>query len=180
MMAPEKLLALALDELDAAEADEVERHVLVCGACAARLERWLSLGDGVRQLVRAGRVRFSLSREMAEQLEQSGLITRVYRVSPGGSVSCTVDANDIYVAAYLSADLAGVTRVDLIKDSAGRSVRTEDLPFDVERGHVTWVVRGDYLRTMPTGPETFRLVAVDANGEREIARYVFNHTAFAG
>jgi hypothetical protein len=178
MIASEKLLALALDELDGAEAEEVEAHVLRCGACAAQLERWLAIGDDVRRLARAGKVRFGVTPELAEKLEGEGLITRVYRAAPGGSVQCTAAAKDIYAVAYLTADLGGVARLSLITEEKHETRRVDDLPFDVARGLVAYVVRGDYIRALPTYAYTLRLISVEASGDREIARYTFNHTAY--
>lgn len=178
MIATEKLIALAVGDLDDAEAEAVEEHVLSCSACAQLLERVLSLGDGIRTLVRSSALHVSLTPSLVAELEKAGLITRVYRIPAGGSVDCTVTREDRFVAAFLEADLRGVERVDLVMEVPSGVLRYDDVTFDVERGVVAWVSSGDFVRSLPTMKHSARVYAVEDGRERELGRYTFNHTAY--
>ena len=170
MIALERLIALAAGDDD----EEADAHVLSCSACAATLERLLSIGDGVRELVGRGAVRFSASKELADELESAGLLKRIYRFQPGDIVACTAVAEDVFVAAFLHAELANVTRVDVVFDVPGMmTLRADDVPFDRERGLVIMLERGDFLRTLPTHVMKCEMMG-DGN---VIATYTFNHHA---
>jgi hypothetical protein len=179
VIALERLAMLALGDLPDHEAAEVEEHVLGCGECAARLERLADLGDAVRELVHAGRVLLPATAKLVSHLAREGLVTRTYRVAPGGAVACTVAAEDVYVALYLSVDTTDVDRIDFVYESPIARFRMDDVPFDREGGMVTVAQTAEYLRTLPTGSGTVRLVAVDSRGERALGEYVLNHTAQA-
>jgi hypothetical protein len=178
VIALEKLIDLALGELASDEAERLEPHLLGCSACAERLERLILFGDGIRDLVRGGKVRFPASTPLYEALARAGLVTRVYQLAPGETVACAVDAGDLYTALRLRVDLAGVERVDFVRELDGVRARIEDLPMDRERGLVTIVERADLLRTQPGGPRRLKLLAVAADGDRELASYTLDHTAF--
>ena len=106
------------------------------------------------------------------------MVTRTYHLAPGGEVACTVDAEDVYTATHLALDTRGLGRVDLLFDSTSGSYRVADVPFDAERGEVVYALPGSYLRTLPTGRKTLRLVAVEEEGDRVLGEYVLDHTAF--
>jgi len=114
--------------------------------------------------------------DLFAQLEGSGLITRKYEVPAGGSVACTVDARDVYVAAVLTADLAGVTQLDLIEHTPAGAHRIADVPFD-PAGVVRSVELGEFLRTVPSAQMKYELVSVEAGGDRSVGVFYFNHTA---
>jgi hypothetical protein len=178
MIAFDRLAMLALGELPQEEAAAVEEHVLGCDECAARLERMIDLGQGLSALARAGSTGGLLAGEaIVELLEREHLVTRRYRIAPGGQVACTVDAGDVYSAMYLAADTSGARRVDWIYHSPTAGYRVEDVPFHA--GGVTFVMPAAYLRTLPTQRKTIRLVAVDDTGERLLGEYVLDHTAYS-
>ncbi len=177
MIAEETLLMLALGELSDAEADEADEHVLACGECAARLERLMAIGIGIRDLVRAGKTWVVLGPSMLERLEHDGLVSRTYRIRPGETVPCGVGTDDVYALTHLEADFTDVRRVDLVV--RGTAMRVEDLPFDRARGEITFVERSDHVRTLPTSMIRFALVAVDATGDRTLGEYALSHTAYA-
>jgi hypothetical protein len=133
----------------------------------------------VRDLVRAGRVLLPATAELVAHLRREGLVTRTYRIAPGGAVACTVAAEDVYVALELSVDTADVDRIDFVYESPIARFRMEDVPFDREGGVVTVAQTAEYLRTLASGSGTVRLVAVDSRGERALGEYVLNHTAQA-
>ncbi len=181
MIPRERLVRLALGELDADEGAAAEDHVLGCASCAADLERLLALRTAVPELVRAGKVRTVLTEELLERLEREGLVSRTYRLSPGEVVACSVEASDIYAAVHLhGVDLSKVSRLDAVFEIPGHEHRLYDIPFDAARGRVLVAQRSDYIRTLPGGMRTIRLLAVEPGGEREVARYMLDHTAFGG
>jgi len=171
----DELVGAALGDLDPAASDRVEEHILGCGACARTYEHILALGEGVAEVVRAGGVTILASTELLDELRRQHLITRTYRVPAGGSVQCTVAADDIFVAAeYLGADLGSATRVDLITPFG----RLEDVPFDRALGRVAMLAAGDQLRELPTATGHYQLVSVEGDSQRTLADYTMHHTAF--
>jgi anti-sigma factor RsiW len=73
-------------ELPAAEARRVERHLLSCASCSARAQLLPAVAEGVRALVREGRLPSVLAPIVVERLRREGRRIREYRVAPGGGV----------------------------------------------------------------------------------------------
>jgi len=168
-------------EQGAAEARRVERHLLSCGSCAARAQGLAAVSEGVRALVREGRLPAALSPSVVERLRGEGRRIREYRVAPGGGVQCTVGPDDDVVLARLAADFAGVTRVDLVRRvEDGAEQRLADLPFDPASGELIFSPPVDMLRAMPASVERMRLIAVEPQGERLLGEYTFDHTPWPG
>jgi hypothetical protein len=114
-------------------ADEasIEVHLLGCDGCGARLREVIALADGIRRLALEGNLRVVASDTLLERAAESGATVREYAVSPGGSVQCTITADDDILAGRLMADLRGATRVDLSL-CGGDGVERErwpDIPF---------------------------------------------------
>jgi len=174
-MAVERLVASALGELAADEDAEVEEHVLSCGHCAAIYASLVRLGPAIAHLVGDGGATMPITRTLVERLEHEGLITRRYELTSAAVVPCAVGADDIYSLTTYHVNLAGVSRVDLIR--AGQ--RLSDVPFDAVRGRVYMLSRAEALRMLPTTKLPIRLVAVEASGERTLGEYTLDHTAFA-
>jgi hypothetical protein len=179
MIAFERIVLLALHELPDVEAVEVEDHVVRCTECAATLERLLDVGERVATLTRTGQVYLLAGTGLIRVLERERMITRNYRMPPGGQVFCTVDASDIYTAMHLGLDTRGVRRLDLVYEAASGGWRIEDFPFDPAEPEIVFALPGSYLRTLPSERKTIKAVAVDQGSERVIAEYVLNHTAFS-
>jgi hypothetical protein len=171
----DRLIAHALGDLDAADAELVDEHVLACGACATIFERLLSIGDGVRALVGAGAVPFVATRGFVAALERAKLISRSYAIAPGQIVPCTVGAADIYSATTLHGDLRGVVRLDLERRAGPSTERVEDVPFDPESGQITLITSSAFLRTLPSTRVSIRLFGDD----RLVGDYLLDHTAMA-
>jgi hypothetical protein len=177
----ETLVAYWLGELPAAEGEKAEEHFFACGRCAARLEWLAGLSEGVRATVRAGRVGLVVSSRFADALVQAGLRLREYGLEPGGSVDCTIRADDDGVLSHIRAPLAGAKRVDALwRVSVGGAqepeVRLADVPFDPAAGEVLFLPAAAALKTMPSHTMQLRLVAVDGAEERPLGEYTFRHT----
>lgn len=178
----EKLAAWWLGDLPAAEGEKVEEHFFGCERCAARVEWLAGLSDGVRATVRAGRVGLFVSKRFVGALVQAGLRLREYGLEPGGSVDCTIRAEDDAVLSHIRAPLAHAKRVDVLwrvsvnGEDQGEE-RVADVPFDAAAGEVAFMPPAAALKQMPSHTMTVRLVAVDEAGERPLGDYTFRHTA---
>lgn len=180
-LAPAVLEDYWLADLSPSEAAAVEQHLLACDECSRRLRDVIGLAEGVRAVARGGTLRVVVTDAFLNRLAQEGLHVREYRVTPGGSVACTVTAEDDLVVGRFVAPLGGVGRVDLAQyDAEGREVqRFRDLPFDPTAGEVLFTARTDVLRTLPATVQRYRLIAVEAGGEHVLAEYTFAHTPSA-
>jgi hypothetical protein len=175
VIAADRLIACALGELAGDAADEVEEHVLSCGACAAKYASFVRLGPAIRALVRDGDATVPATRALVDAAEAAGLVTRRYVLTPGAVVPCTVDAHDIYsLTIYEGLDLAGVSRLDVVRPG-GRLV---DVPFDARAGRLYMLTRGEMLRALPTMKLQIQLVSVESGGDRTVAEVTMDHTAF--
>jgi hypothetical protein len=164
-----------------AQPDEeaVELHLLECDRCGARLREVIALGEGVRKLAREGSLRMVVSDAFLQRAAEEGLRVREYAPPPGGSVECTVTAEDDLLIGRLAANLAGAERVDLcICDERGvEQFRMPDIPFQSVAGSVVYQESVTWAKAMPTSKMIARLVERDeAGGERLIGEYAFNHT----
>jgi hypothetical protein len=168
-------------ELGPAEARRVERHLLSCGSCSGRGQLLAAVAQGVRGLVREGRLPAVVSPIVVERLRQEGRKIREYRVAPGGGVQCTVGPDDEVVLARLGADFAGVTRIDLVRRTGDApEERYSDLPFDAAAPELIFAPPTDVLRSMPAVVERMRLYAVEPGGDRLLGEYTFDHTPWPG
>ncbi len=170
-----------LGDLAGDEATRVEEHLLGCDDCGARLAEIIDLGASIRAVARRGRVRVVGSEAFLARLAEDGLRLRQYRVGPGGSVACTVAPTDDLVVARFTAPLGGVARVDLsVCDAEGRERhRLVDIPVSAAASEVIVLPPIDAIRALPATVERFRLLAVEAAGERLLAEYTFVHTPSA-
>jgi hypothetical protein len=177
----DRLIGLALGDLDASDATVGDEHVLACGPCASVLERLLAIGGAVRTLVRAGQIAFPASAAMVERLAAAGLISRRYQLAPDQALPCSVGPADIYTATTLEgpAELRGVQQIDIVRTTPAGSTRMRDVPFERRSGLVTFLSRSDVLRMLPSVRIQLDLVAVDPSGERKLAAYFLDHTALA-
>lgn len=179
-IALERLVAYRLGELPAAEEEAVEAHFLGCAHCSGRLEWLAALSDGVRTVVRAGRLGMVVSAAFLEALKAAGLRLREYSVGDGGQVNCTMTVEDDAVVSRLRAPLGGAARIDIVQRvrAGGEDwpeIRLEDVPFDPASGEVL-VVHPAALRAMPAHVAVTQLVAVGDGGETPIGEYRFEHT----
>lgn len=154
----------------------LEEHLFECEQCTARLEELAALGEGIRKAFRRGALHAVLSREFVERLKREGLRLREYRVPAGGSVNCTLTAQDDFVFSRLEAPLAGVERLDLVVSGPLGEATLEDIPFDPAAGEVLFCPSAAALRAMPAHTKRMRLVAVEAGGPRTLGEYTFVHT----
>jgi hypothetical protein len=170
-----------LADLAPAEEEGAERHLLACDECSGRLRGVIGLAEGIRAVVRSGVLRVVVTDAFLNRLAEEGLRVRQYRAAPGKVVACTLTAEDDLVVGRFVAPLGGVRRLDLARcDAEGRELeRFRDLPFDPAAGEVLFTAATDILRRLPATVQRYRLLAVEAGGERVLAEYTFAHTPSA-
>jgi len=173
------LIEYWLDELDEAAEARIEEHLFGCEVCGAKLDEIVALAGGVRTAFGEGSVRAYVTDAFVKRLVEQNVRVREYRIPQNGSVNCTVLPDDEVVVSRLEAPLGGITRLDAytyLGDAQPQIFR--DIPFDPESGAVVVTPKIALLRAAPSHVYRVRLVAVDANGEREVGDYTFNHTRF--
>lgn len=172
------LFAYWLGELEPDSAEQVEEHYLGCAQCSQRLEAAAALAGGIRDLARRSGVNMVVDDGFVSRLREEGRQVREYRLTPNGSVNCTVTPEDDFVVGRLEAPLAGVQRIDMVSrfSFTDADQRQEDIPFVADSGVVVVSPSIDALRAMPSSTMRIRLLAVDNQGERIIGEYTFNHT----
>jgi hypothetical protein len=161
------------------EEEAVEEHLLGCDECGARLRDVIALADRVRRLAREASLRMVVSDAFLQRAAEEGLRIREYAASPGGSVQCTVIAEDDMLIGRLAADLSGAGRVDLcICDEHGvEQARMTDIPVHSGTSSIAFQVSITALKAAPTHTMIARLVALDSAGrERLVGEYTFHHT----
>src|SRR5689334_5229868 len=80
--------------LSDAQEEVVEEHLLSCDRCGDRLREVIALAEGVRELARQGSLRMVVSEDFLKRAAKEGLRIRQYAPPSGGSVECTVTAED--------------------------------------------------------------------------------------
>ena len=165
--------------LEGPEEEAAEVHLLGCDRCGARLRDVIALAEGVRNLAREGSLRMVVSEAFLRRAAEDGLHVREYAPPPGGSVQCTVRAEDDILIGRLAANLSGAKRVDLcICDERGvEKFRLPDIPVHSGMNSIAYQESITSAKAAPTHKMIARLVALDeAGGERLLGEYTFNHT----
>jgi hypothetical protein len=165
--------------LSSSEEEAVEEHLLECDSCGERLREVIALAEGIRELAREGSLRMVVSEAYLQRAAQEGLRIRQYAAPNGGSVECTVTAEDDMLIGRLAANLSGVQRVDLcICDETGvEKLRMADIPVHAGASGVIYQESLTFAKAAPTHKMIARLVSFDeAGNERLLGEYKFNHT----
>lgn len=168
-----------LGALPADEEEVVEAHLLVCDPCGERLREVIALADGVRRLAREGSLRMVVSDAFLERAAEEGFRVRQYAPPQGGSVDCTVTAEDDFLVARLAADVSDSKRIDLsLCDEQGvEQFRLPDIPADSRTGVVVYQESITFAKALPDATMLARLISVDeASGDqRLVGEYTFHH-----
>jgi hypothetical protein len=173
----ETLVAYWLGEVPENLEATLEEHLFTCTHCSRRLEQLAALAAGVRAAVERGRVSMVVSGRFVEAMKRAGLRLREYQLDPGGSVYCTIRAEDDAVVSRLRAPLAGVKRLDVVRlRDEHPEERLADVPFDAEAGEVLVIPSAAWLKTMPAFTMRMRLIDASGQGEAPLGEYTFNHS----
>jgi hypothetical protein len=165
--------------LGEADAEAIEEHLFSCDECGARLREIIALGDGIREIARRGDLLMVVSDAFLKRAAEAGLRVREYAPARGGSVQCTVSAEDDFLIGRLRADLSDTTRLDLcICDRRGvEQIRLPDIPFAPSSGGIAFQQPIRYAKAAPSETMIARLVTFDdAGAERLLGEYTFVHT----
>ncbi len=168
-----------LAALPPAEEEALEEHLFGCDECSARLREVVSLAEAIRKLARHGSLLMVVSDAFLKRVAEEGLRVREYTPPIGGSVACTVTAEDDFLIGRLTADLTGAKRVDLcLCDAHGtEKLRLADIPFHSGAGSVAFQQSITYAKAAPSETMIARLVAFDnTDSERLAGEYTFSHT----
>ena len=139
----------------------------------------IALAEGVRGLAREGSLRMVVSDAFLQRAAEDGLRVRQYAPPAGGSVQCTVAAEDDILIGRLAANSSATTRVDLCTcDKRGvEQFRLPDIPVHSGAGSVVYQESITFAKAAPTNKRIARLVTFDdAGSERLLGEYTFNHT----
>ena len=168
-----------LATLSASAEEVIEQHLMTCDACGDRLREVIALAEGLRALARSGTLQVVISEQFRNYVAQEGLRVREYAPPRGGSVQCTVSADDDLLLARLAVDLTTTSRADLSWcDPDGVELqRMADIPIRADAGSVICQQSISWAKASPTSSMIARLLAVDDEGnERVLGEYTFHHT----
>jgi hypothetical protein len=158
--------------------ETVEEHLFNCDGCGGRLREVIALAEGIRDLAREGSLRMVVSDAFLKRASAEGLRVRQYAPPSGGSVECTVTAEDDILIGRLAADLSGAARVDLCicDESGAEQFRLADIPVHAGASSVAYQESITFAKAAPSNRMIARLVALDEAGrERLLGEYTFNH-----
>jgi hypothetical protein len=161
------------------EEEQFEEHLFGCEECSGQLGAVQAMSEGVRALAREGSLLMVVSESFLSRAAGQGLHIREYESPAGGSVQCTVTAEDDLLVGRLAANLSAAQRVDLsIGDLEGKELsRLVDIPFDTGSTSVLWQQPITYAKAAPSGSMVVRLLDVHDSGvERLLGEYTFHHT----
>jgi hypothetical protein len=166
-------------DLPDAALERTEEQLFACAACGQALDTVIGLSQGIAVWGREGRANGSTSEAVLEQLARDDVRVRRYRLDPGQTVHCHVAPEDDVVTTELSAELAGLHRIDIVvRQHLGDGVRVSHLEdMSVERGRtVRWALPAAVLRPLPAHRLDITMVAVEPSGERVVAEYHMLHS----
>jgi hypothetical protein len=168
-----------LGALPEAAESRLETHLLACDLCGMRFREVIALAEGVRKLAREGSLRIIVSDAFLKRAAEEGLRVREYAPAAGGSVQCTVTADDDLLIGRLATNLSGTKHVDLsICDERGaEQLRLRDIPVNAGAASVIYQESITFAKAAPTMTMIARLVSRDESGaERLLGEYTFHHT----
>jgi hypothetical protein len=120
-----------------------------------------------------------VSKVFLGRIADQGLHVREYAPPNGGSIACTVRAEDDFLIGRLIADLRGASRVDLAfcDERGAEKIRLADIPFDAESAEVMFQQSITYAKAAPSETMIARLIAFDLTGhESLLGEFTFNRT----
>ncbi len=168
-----------LGTLGATEEESLEEHLFACEECGTRLDWVIALAEELRAVTRDGSLMTVVSETFLKRAEEEGLRVRQYAPPAGGSVQCTVTAQDDLLVGRLAAKLGTARKIDLsLCDPGGvEQFRLRDIPFEPAASSVLWQQSITFAKAAPTSIMVARLIGVDESGsESLLGEYTFCHT----
>jgi len=161
------------------EEEAIEKHLFECDYCGHRLRRVIVLADGIRKLALEGSLRMVVSDVFLQRAAEAGLAIREYNIQAGGSIECTVTAEDEILIGRVAANLSGTKRVDICicNENGVEQLRLQDIPVHSGRTSVAFQESITFAKSAPSMRMVMRLVGFDDKGsEQVLGEYTFNHT----
>jgi hypothetical protein len=161
------------------EEEALEEHLFECDHCGHQLRQVIALTDGIRKLALEGSLRMVVSDVFLQRAAESGLAIREYRVPSGGSVECTVTAEDDILIGRVAVNLSRAQRVDLCicNQNGVEQMRLPDIPVHLGRTTIAFQESITLMKSAPSLTMVMRLVGFDNEGsEQVLGEYTFNHT----
>lgn len=165
--------------LPSAHEEEIELHLMGCDACGSRLAGAIALAGALRELTQSGALQVIVPEAIVNRAKALGHRVRRYAPAAGGSVQCTVSADDDLLVAQLAADVSSASRVDLSWcDLQGvERQRLVDIPVGADAGLVLCQQSVTWAKASPTVSMMARLLSVDEHGrEQVLGEFTFHHT----
>jgi len=165
--------------LPKSEEEAAEEHLFRCDECGGRLREVIALADAIRSLARQGSLLMVVSDAFLKRVAEQGLHVREYAPPKGGSIACTVSAEDDFLIGRLTADLRGASRVDLAfcDERGAEKLRLADIPFNSESPGVAFQQSITYAKAAASETMIARLIAFDPTGrESLLGEFTFSHT----
>ena len=161
------------------EEEAVEEHLFACDECGERLREVMALAHEIRTVAYHGSLLMVVSEVFLKRIAEQGWHVREYAPPNGGSIACTVTAEDDFLIGRLTADLRGAARLDLslCDERVAEKLRLADIPFDAESPAVAFQQSITYAKAAPSETMIARLIAFDpSGGETLLGEFTFNHT----
>lgn len=177
-----ELLEYLLGELPQHHEGSFEQHFFECEHCARRLEAVERVAAGVADLVRAGRLSASVTRDVIERATSDGLKLREYALRPGSSVDCTAGPEDDFVVVRLAGPFGDEPDVSLevdtedLRDGSLSARRRMEVAVDRAIDEIVLLFAGDVVRSYPRSRWTINVDAGTPADPRRLGPYVMNHT----
>jgi hypothetical protein len=134
-----------------AEEQAIEEHLFECDHCGHQLRQIIALADGVRRLAREGSLRMIVSDVFLQRAAESGIAVREYIIPQGGSVECTVTAEDDILIGRVAASLSGTKRVDMCicNENGVEQLRLPDIPVHSMASSIAYQESITFAKSLP-------------------------------
>jgi hypothetical protein len=178
----EELIAYWCGELLPEREREIEEQLFEDEETSRRLENIVRLGDGIRDLMRSGRLASPATVELLEQLKRANVAVRSYRIGPGEVVPCTIAAEQL-MAIRLHGVFEGIREVEVEMRGVldGEPIPPERLSVPVDQSHaeVVLLYPGERIRALPRSTFTYQVTTTGSGGPVELATFHLDHTPSA-
>jgi len=155
----------------------VEEHVFSCAACADALAVVETLGRGVAEVARQGRLHSVVTDGILNRLAADGVRIRMYTLEGTAVIPCAVWADDDLVVARIRADFTGVETVSIVtRGESGEEIgRQSGVTVRPGQREILNAFAASRLRRLPATRVRVSVVAQAASGDRSIADYTLDH-----
>src|SRR4051794_28380042 len=152
--------------LSTIEEEAIEEHLFTCDECGGRLREIISMADAIRSLANHGSLLMVVSEAFLQRIAEQGSHVREYAPPNGGSIACTVAAEDDFLIGRLTANLREAARVDLsfCDEQGTEKLRLADIPFNSEASGIAFQQSITYAKAAPSETMIARLIAFDRTG----------------